>query len=294
MPKVSVIVPNYNHSSFLKERLESIFNQTYQDFEVILLDDASTDNSVSILREYAKDKRVSHFIINKDNSGSPFKQWKKGLELAKGDYIWIAESDDFCSLNFLEKQIIGLNENDVSVSKIIVVNDTILTNKMMQHEVFKKQNRLRLKACNFSYNCPLFNVSSMVFERIDKILLKKALFSKFNIIGDMVFYYEFFLNKQLVYNEGAVNYYRQHDNGLSTTHTKNLKYYKRYLIENCRFINTLFKEHQELSNQGRKDYIRRRYNKIKNRTSFYDKLSVYFLIIYLIFKTNMLVVKKTN
>lgn len=54
-PLVSIIIPNFNHSRFLRERLESVFNQTFEDFEVILLDDASTDNSVEILEEYAKD-----------------------------------------------------------------------------------------------------------------------------------------------------------------------------------------------------------------------------------------------
>ena len=63
-PEVSIIVPNYNHAQFLKQRLESIFNQTYQNFEVILLDDASTDKSVSILEKYSKHSKVSHFIVN--------------------------------------------------------------------------------------------------------------------------------------------------------------------------------------------------------------------------------------
>lgn len=111
MPKVSVIVPNYNHAQFLKQRLDSIFTQTFQDFEVILLDDASTDKSIEILTEYAQNKKVSHFIINKKNSGSPFKQWKKGIDLAKGDYIWIAESDDWAELNFLEIACSSLEYN---------------------------------------------------------------------------------------------------------------------------------------------------------------------------------------
>ena len=74
---VSIIVPNYNHAPFLNQRLDSIFNQTFQDFEVILLDDASTDNSLSILEDY-KEKfksKVSHLIVNEKNSGSPFKQF---------------------------------------------------------------------------------------------------------------------------------------------------------------------------------------------------------------------------
>lgn len=103
MPKVSVIVPNYNHARFLPERLESVLGQTRKPDEVILLDDASGDNSREILREYAErypDLITCHF--NKENSGSPFIQWAKGLELAHGEFIWIAESDDVADPGFLE------------------------------------------------------------------------------------------------------------------------------------------------------------------------------------------------
>lgn len=102
MPLVSIIVPNYNHEKYLIPRLESIFNQKYSNFEVVLLDDASTDHSKEILSRYKNHPKTSHCIINKSNSGNTFKQWNKGIALAKGEYIWIAESDDFCESNFLE------------------------------------------------------------------------------------------------------------------------------------------------------------------------------------------------
>lgn len=93
-PKVSVIVSNYNHSAYLKERIDSILNQTYQDFELIILDDCSTDNSMSIIESYRNNSHVTHVVQNEQNSGSPFLQWHKGIALAQGEYIWIAESDD--------------------------------------------------------------------------------------------------------------------------------------------------------------------------------------------------------
>ncbi len=92
--RVSVILPNYNHSKYLKQRIDSILNQTFQDFELILLDDNSPDDSVDIIESYRDHKRVSHIHLNKENSGSTFKQWERGFSLAKGEYIWIAESDD--------------------------------------------------------------------------------------------------------------------------------------------------------------------------------------------------------
>lgn len=103
-PKVSVIIPNYNHAKYLEQRIESVLNQTYQDFEVIILDDCSPDNGASraVIERYRSNPHVSHIVYNEQNSGSTFIQWQKGFSLAKGEIIWIAESDDWCELNFLE------------------------------------------------------------------------------------------------------------------------------------------------------------------------------------------------
>jgi len=110
--KVSVIVPNYNHASYLRQRLDSIYQQTYSNFEVILLDDASSDGSQEILNSYAKMPNTV-LVENNSNSGSVFHQWQKGVSLAQGEYIWIAESDDFAAPTFLESlvQIMDKNPN---------------------------------------------------------------------------------------------------------------------------------------------------------------------------------------
>lgn len=110
MPAVSVIVPNYNHARFLKQRIDSILNQTFQDFELILLDDASTDDSRSILSSYASDSHTRAVEHNDKNSGSTFKQWNKGVHLAQGEYVWIAESDDYADPRFLERLVSGLQD----------------------------------------------------------------------------------------------------------------------------------------------------------------------------------------
>jgi hypothetical protein len=101
-PTVSVIVPNYNHARYLQKRIESVLGQTYQDFEVILLDDSSTDASREVLSAYANDPRV-RMEFNEENSGSTFKQWNKGVRLARGKYVWIAESDDYADARLLER-----------------------------------------------------------------------------------------------------------------------------------------------------------------------------------------------
>ncbi len=103
-PTVTVVVPNYNHARYLPERLASIFRQTYRDYELIVLDDASTDDSREVLQPYA-DRGEIELIVNAQNSGSPFAQWACGAARARGEYLWIAESDDSADPHLLERLV---------------------------------------------------------------------------------------------------------------------------------------------------------------------------------------------
>ncbi len=102
--KVSVNIPNYTHADYLEKRIESVLNQTYANFEVIILDDHSTDNSAAVINRYKEHRKVAHIVYNQINSTSTFKQWEKGVALADADHIWIAESDDYADENFLSER----------------------------------------------------------------------------------------------------------------------------------------------------------------------------------------------
>lgn len=109
-PAVSVVVPSYNHARYLGRRLDSILGQTFQNFELILLDDASTDKSPAVIKKYLPHPKI-RFVQNQVNSGSVFKQWEKGFALARGRYIWTAESDDWADPRLLEALVARLEEN---------------------------------------------------------------------------------------------------------------------------------------------------------------------------------------
>jgi hypothetical protein len=95
LPRISAVVPNYNHARHLEERLASVFAQTHPVAEVILLDDASTDDSLAVARQAAQGwGRAMDILANRSNSGCVFTQWRRGVERARGDWVWIAESDD--------------------------------------------------------------------------------------------------------------------------------------------------------------------------------------------------------
>lgn len=113
-PLVSVIVPNYNHAKYLGERLLSIQTQTVVDTEVILLDDCSTDASLQKLQDFCRAEPRARLVRNLRNSGTTFAQWAKGIEQARGKYIWIAESDDSAEPELLSR-LVKVMEGDESL-----------------------------------------------------------------------------------------------------------------------------------------------------------------------------------
>lgn len=215
---VSVIVPNYNHYQFLPKRLETIFNQTFQDFEVILLDDCSTDDSWEYLKQYEKHPNVSNCIRTDVNSGSPFKQWKKGLELAKYDWIWIAESDDFSELDFLERLVAQI-DNEVSLvfakSEFVDERGGPLFFNGVRHEVKSYdlgEQSLRMKGTQFiadylMYRNYLLNASAVIFRKPECFPVA-ALSMKYG--GDWFFWLSIIGNQDTIYVPRPRNYFRFH------------------------------------------------------------------------------------
>ena len=114
-PLVSVIIPNYNHAKYLRQRINCILQQTYKNIEIIILDDKSTDNSIDVIKEYESNPFVCKIVLNEQNSGSTFIQWNKGFSLAKGDLIWISESDDFCENTLLQTLVKEIMKDEKNV-----------------------------------------------------------------------------------------------------------------------------------------------------------------------------------
>ena len=115
-PLVSVIVPVYNVEKYLEECLDSIINQTLEDIEIICVNDGSTDNSLKILKKYAKkDNRIK--IINQKNCGLGCAR-NSGLNQSQGDYIFFLDSDDYLNPNILEKLYPKALESHSEIGKL--------------------------------------------------------------------------------------------------------------------------------------------------------------------------------
>lgn len=106
---ISIIIPVYNVEDYLEQCLESIVNQTYKDLEIIIINDGSTDNSLSICQNFAtKDTRVK--VINKDNEGQGICR-NLGIKLATGDYVTFVDSDDYYDIDAIEQLVLGLSKS---------------------------------------------------------------------------------------------------------------------------------------------------------------------------------------
>jgi glycosyltransferase involved in cell wall biosynthesis len=102
VPRISVILPNYNYARYLKERVRSILRQTFRDLELLYLDDASTDNSNAVMQTFTADPRVRMHCFDQ-NSGKVYQRWNDGAKLATGDWLWFAGADDSAHPRFLER-----------------------------------------------------------------------------------------------------------------------------------------------------------------------------------------------
>lgn len=244
MPQVSVIVPNYNHAPYLRQRLDSIYNQTFKDFEVIILDDCSTDNSKEIIEEYRSRSQTSLIVYNKNNSGSPFKQWAKGFDLAQGEYIWIAESDDWAETNFLETLVPILNR-DASLSLTFCESfwefpeRTIFGQLLIKDTFFKGHDFIITRQI---FNNNIVNASSVLFRKkhLSKI---PADYQEFCGSGDYILWSYLCEQGNLYYTTKRLNHFRRHN---STTTNKNFATGQSF-FENYR-IYKYFKNKGYLSN----------------------------------------------
>lgn len=230
---VSVIVPNYNHSKYLKQRIDTILQQSYQNFEIIILDDCSTDTSRNVIEEYRNHKKISQIIYNKTNSGSTFKQWNTGIALAKGELIWIAESDDFAAVDLLqnlksefdldpELGIAYCQSNIVNEKNEVTGNWEFWTNDL-GGDLFKTRFKIPGKeyiAKFLIYRNTIPNASAVLFKKkiydmiggADETVLK---------CSDWYTWIKMLLFSNIAYAPQRLNYFRYHANSVIAMAKKN-------------------------------------------------------------------------
>lgn len=224
IPTVSVIVPNYNYARYLEHRIESILEQTFKDFELILLDDASTDESLSVFEKYRSEPRVSQVIVNERNTGSPFQQWMKGIKAARGKWIWVAEADDLSSPGFLSSCLSRLEENPRAVacltgSYYIDSQGHQLSGHANYWDSIKGYETAGCRcfkghfyaAHKLYWSCCILNTSATVFSREAAMRLSQSPFLSMRYSGDWMFWFQMAMQGDIIEIYENLNYFRLHE-----------------------------------------------------------------------------------
>jgi glycosyltransferase involved in cell wall biosynthesis len=244
MSKLTIIIPSYNHAEFLKDRLDSIQEQTFTDWELIIIDDCSSDESVVILEDFAdknKDK-VRYFIKNKINSGSGYSSWEKGIGLAITKYIWIAETDDFAAPTFLEEQIQLLDNtnavlsfctsNYVDVEGNYLYSSAKRTEDLQVAQASYKVFDYQVFMNNMPFDTYITNGSSVVFRKPKEI---PSIVFKYKQSSDQFIWSYLIQNNSFSFLNKNLNNFRRHS--CSTTFKNDSLNSKEIYIEKIHYIN---------------------------------------------------------
>ena len=226
-PVVSVIVPNYNHEQFLERRLESIYSQSFKELEVIILDDASTDASMEIINQYQqKFRNKTKVVRNQENSGNVFSQWLAGLDLAQGDLVWIAESDDTANPDFLERMVDAFHDASVllAYADIQYINSggqavpglsSYLAGTGFKWDISYKNSAWREFNGPFGVINIIANVSGSVFRRPELSESERDTLTKFRVCGDWYFYAIIARGGRIAFVKEAKSFFRLRSNSFS-------------------------------------------------------------------------------
>lgn len=229
MPAVSVIVPNYDHARFLHQRLDTILAQTFQDFELILLDDCSTDDSRSVLSSYSSDPHVSAVAFNEKNSGSTYKQWNSGVRLARGQYVWLAESDDYSDPRFLQRMVAVLDANPrvqfVFCRSHAVTEDGRLDGFGDSRFLGADQDCWSADYCRDGREvCRNYMIRSNILPNASSVLFRKAAYEavggadeSMRLNGDWKLWATIMMQGDVAYVSEPLNYYRFHNSAVRYT-----------------------------------------------------------------------------
>ena len=227
LPTVSVLVPNYRHARYLPERLDSILAQTVAPLEVILMDDQSPDESLSVLNRYAENRSDWRVVSNAHNSGSPFAQWNKGVEMARADYVWIAESDDAADPLLLETLLQTAAAHPTAV--LVYAQTVLMDEESRVLHSFQKNYDYLFGAQAERWKSPYFNRgtdeireyfilhnvvpnASGALMRRDAYLAAGGADPWYRLNGDWAFYTRLLEHGDIAYVPAPLNRFRVHAN----------------------------------------------------------------------------------
>jgi glycosyltransferase involved in cell wall biosynthesis len=237
-PLISVIVASYNYEQYIKETLESLLNQTYENFEVIIVDDGSTDNSLEIIKQYTENCENFKLFCHEQNQNKGLTETiKLGTEKASGEYIAFLESDDYWSPNHLETKINFLRKN--KEVNLLVNNIETIGDDINDDYVFTQMQRLRIhqgkNLFKFFEHCNLIPTFSCV-------MVKKELLEKCDFNATVPAWLDYWVWRQLAlenkifYTDYKLTFWRRHKQSYINSVDNHKKSTKRFLKNNNKIL----------------------------------------------------------
>jgi glycosyltransferase involved in cell wall biosynthesis len=224
--KVSILIPVYNRENLIEETVRSAMNQTYENIEIIIVDNKSTDNTWSVLNKLAsQDNRIKIFQ-NETNIG-PVRNWKRCIDEASGEYGKILWSDDLIAPEFLEKTVPFLENEDVGFVFTAVEKFTDIVKKDPANTDFIKQGIYNtngyIKGVLFSKNypvspgCALFRMKDLRKNLLVDIPNKVHSDFSMHAIGNdlLIFLLTASQYKKFAFVDETLSYFREHSNSIS-------------------------------------------------------------------------------
>ncbi|MGZ0079081.1 glycosyltransferase family 2 protein [Methylomonas sp. YC3] len=290
MPKVSICIPTFNGESYLKDTLSSVLAQTYKDFEVIVIDDHSSDNTCNIVKKFiAIDPRI-YLHVNEQNQGL-VGNWNKCVDIAKGEWIKFVFQDDLLHSDCIEKMMAYANKsNQFIVCQRNVIYDEHDTNSAALAHTINELPYLKSIFPNGGYINPE-TIRKISLEYPDKnyfgeptvTLLHRDLFSrygKFNPLLAQLCDYEYWI--RIAANEGLfivpqiLASFRVHSNSTTSKNTDNKLFIMEYLDRLAVRYEILFNKHfYELRRQAKKSKpeinLRQEFYNLMNEAEWFAK-----------------------
>ena len=223
-PKVTALVPSYNHGRYIHERIESIMNQTYSNIELIVIDDCSDDDSHEVISKLQA-RYGFQYLRNEKNSGTPFAAWERICTLGTGDYIWVCESDDVAEPCFLEKAVARLVEEPDAVlfySNSHIINElseVIGHTRDYFHDIWKEKRWDAEFVADGREELLQFQLRGQTVPNMSSALIKtqafKVAFTPFlkrlRLTGDWLFIGDVMQRGRVIFSPDTLSRFRKHE-----------------------------------------------------------------------------------
>lgn len=230
---VSVIVASYNHAKFLEQRMDSLICQTYQDIEIIVIDDCSHDNSLEVLRKYESHPKVK--LIIRDKNGGWVAVSNQGAEMSVGEFVIFANCDDACDPRMIERLVDAMHANPsagISYCRSLMIDED---NKLLGDDFLGREKAFRTKCYHdvlltqkemsrfLLHSCVIPNLSAALFRR-ECYISAGGLTSAYRVCSDWDLFFRVVVRYDVAYIAEPLNEFRQHKTTIRSSTKERILY----------------------------------------------------------------------